>query len=668
MESSVDHAAFYAGTNMRRLKFIKNPAERKFTKPDGPHVDEDIKKLLREPHVTKKGVKNSQVYYAIQLLGRMLVYCYSLLGYLTNRSVDTIKKAYLEHVAVLNGKKVIEETTLGRNRKHSQEMAKQLKEHMNKHKNDWLKLSDIAEYLYLHFGVNSCDETLRKWLKQHGIIPVKAEKMERHRLNFPPATIYDHFEKLKAKLDGKSPSLVLNADEVGYSYYADAQTDFGYVCKNWGIKCVKYPVDRDGHKATGCVTITADGTLLKPYFLVKRKTVDEALAIAGFYDDFFLGQTDSAFINELAFNEWIEMVILPYVTKKRREIGREDEVAVLILDGCTSHKLSPEMERKCDGVLELFKLPAHSSHLLQPLDLGIFGTQKRSLNANQWAKKLGLEKMDEQTAHLIDIYTSLQRSTIKASVKSAFRAAGITSRFSFEDQIGEVEVNMSCASSALRHIKEKGDENTREHVLMNEENTDGLIFISEREDDEDDEDDSDDDDDESSDSDDDQEDEQTFDVEHGLENIIDENEQDDEQTFGVEHGLENKDQEDEQTFGVEHGLENIIDEINENNNDVEERYDSETETDEEVMTTTAHICGNRSQEDCYCIEDDIIPSSTTKKRPRTNKGSSGEQSRTSTRTKKSSPETREGARNARTGKKPPPAKRRRIKDLNKKKK
>ena len=53
------------------------------------------------------------------------------------------------------------------------------------------------------------------------------------------------------------------------------------------------------------------------------------------------------------------------------------------MDGCSAHKISANLAKECEGVLKIINLPTHSSHLLQPFDLGIFSVQKRIQNKNK---------------------------------------------------------------------------------------------------------------------------------------------------------------------------------------------------------------------------------------------------------------------------------------------
>ena len=79
--------------------------------------------------------------------------------------------------------------------------------------------------------------------------------------------------------------------------------------------------------------------------------------------------SDSGWSNSIIFRTYLEDDFLPHL---RRE--NDDEQPILRLyDGHSSH-VSPQLiESANSNNLILFVLPAHTSHLLQPLDVSVFG-------------------------------------------------------------------------------------------------------------------------------------------------------------------------------------------------------------------------------------------------------------------------------------------------------
>ena len=76
--------------------------------------------------------------------------------------------------------------------------------------------------------------------------------------------------------------------------------------------------------------------------------------------------------NELGF-EWLQSVFEPNTKDRTKGVYR-----LLILDGYGSH-LTPRFDQYCqDHKIIPLCMPPHSSHILQPLDVGCFSVLKRS--------------------------------------------------------------------------------------------------------------------------------------------------------------------------------------------------------------------------------------------------------------------------------------------------
>ena len=91
---------------------------------------------------------------------------------------------------------------------------------------------------------------------------------------------------------------------------------------------------------------------------------------------------ENSFITGNIFSRWVNEVFLPTVEKKRARLrkmmGDFNDKAVLIMDGCSAHKIEPFIEVFQQRRIEVIFLVAHTSHLTQALDLGIFAVCKTS--------------------------------------------------------------------------------------------------------------------------------------------------------------------------------------------------------------------------------------------------------------------------------------------------
>jgi hypothetical protein len=57
-------------------------------------------------------------------------------------------------------------------------------------------------------------------------------------------------------------------------------------------------------------------------------------------------------------------------------LGQQDKRILLLLDGHATHHHGPNLDLCRDNMIDVCFLPPHTSHILQPLDVGIFNSYK----------------------------------------------------------------------------------------------------------------------------------------------------------------------------------------------------------------------------------------------------------------------------------------------------
>ena len=150
----------------------------------------------------------------------------------------------------------------------------------------------------------------------------------------------------------------------------------------------------------------------------------------------------------------MRQVFLPHVYIKRLflgwVLGRFNQRAVLILDNCSCHA-AEEFQRWLleDHNVLMFFLPSKTSHLTQPLDVGVFGRTKTIIRSNA-RYFIALQTIDEAVADeveaerqgrpvsteqgnrmadfLVQVLSAFHQATVPNLVVSAFEQAGICSR------------------------------------------------------------------------------------------------------------------------------------------------------------------------------------------------------------------------------------------------
>ena len=118
--------------------------------------------------------------------------------------------------------------------------------------------------------------------------------------------------------------------------------------------------------------------------------------------------------------------MIPYIQEQRTKLGYNG-CANLIMDGCRCHLTDDILCTLYDASIEIHLLPAHTSHLFQRLDLGIFGIHKLEQKRIRPS-----EHFSVQSVQIMKILGSFRRVMAPPNVLSAFSQAGIITRWNEE--------------------------------------------------------------------------------------------------------------------------------------------------------------------------------------------------------------------------------------------
>ena len=162
------------------------------------------------------------------------------------------------------------------------------------------------------------------------------------------------------------PERIFNSDETSFCLSGRPQR----VLAKKGAKSPQYIIGGTGKEnitVQGCISAT--GKLLPPYILYtgQRLMFDymQGGPIGARY-----GVSTKGWMCENNFIDWFRNLFIPSLPEERP--------VLLILDGHESHIKYEVRQLAKDNHIEIAKMPSHTSHLLQPLDLGIFKPLKQT--------------------------------------------------------------------------------------------------------------------------------------------------------------------------------------------------------------------------------------------------------------------------------------------------
>ena len=166
--------------------------------------------------------------------------------------------------------------------------------------------------------------------------------------------------------------------------------------------------------------ICADGSAIHPLIIYKGENLQTGWIPPEMDKDWNWSCNTKGWTCDRIAKEWIRRVFEPATRAKAN-----GERRILICDGHGSH-VSADFIRYCiDSGIILFLMPPHSSHLCQPLDVGVFSPLKEYMNQEiNETLKYGVPNIKK-----FEWAAAYQRARPKAmsvnNIISAFRTAGL---------------------------------------------------------------------------------------------------------------------------------------------------------------------------------------------------------------------------------------------------
>lgn len=140
----------------------------------------------------------------------------------------------------------------------------------------------------------------------------------------------------------------------------------------------------------------------------------------------------SAAKSEIIYNWGLKFV---KETKKVRAGGKN---MVLVLDGYGGHIQYPFLQLMKDNRIVVIALPAHTSHVLQPLDITVFAAYKSFLEEELHRASRFLSKLNYFTVGRC-ISNAYAKEFVAPTISSVFTRAGLWNTETFKTDISPLE-------------------------------------------------------------------------------------------------------------------------------------------------------------------------------------------------------------------------------------
>ena len=272
----------------------------------------------------------------------------------------------------------------------------------------------------------------KKWvqlfLNRHPDIAFRcSEKLSRNRALLTPEILKKWFVDVEKTLQAsgtfhvlQDPSRVFNLDESGFSLCPKGDKVLGIK----GQKNVYELADRDKENVTVLLNVSASGVLAPPMAVFAGKRFPKGLNEEN--RKFEVTNWSFAFSE----NGWITgQVFFEYMANTFYKWLLENNIAfpvIVFLDGHSSH-LTYHLSQFCSQVgIEIVALFPNATHLIQPLDVAVFGPLKKkwAMEVDRWRVQNNVFSITK--VQLPGILSKVLKNELKTeSIINGFRVCGL---------------------------------------------------------------------------------------------------------------------------------------------------------------------------------------------------------------------------------------------------
>ena len=217
-----------------------------------------------------------------------------------------------------------------------------------------------------------------RFLKRHpNLHTVRGRSIEATRIReSSPEVLKKWFEEFKRVIEelGVDIENIYNMDETGFSIGTIKSSNI-IINKDACMKLQAAPGHQEWISVVECISM--DGVAIPPLIIFKGERLSDAWYPDDVDESWKFSCQPKGWTTNFHGLHWFRTCFEP-ATRERSDDARKPQV--LIFDGHESHLSSEFLAHALNNNIHLLMLPPHTSHLLQPLDVGVFGPLKSAMS------------------------------------------------------------------------------------------------------------------------------------------------------------------------------------------------------------------------------------------------------------------------------------------------
>jgi hypothetical protein len=209
---------------------------------------------------------------------------------------------------------------------------------------------------------------------------------------------------------------IFNFDETGFQMGVISTSKVITTSDRKGRPRTKQPGNRKW--VTAIEAVNARGWAIPPFIIFDGKLHQTTWYHTGIPSTWRIAVSDNGWTNDKLGLEWIQH----FHENTKHCMGKW---RLLIFDGHGSHQTSEFREFCLQNCILTLCMPAHTSHILQPLDVSCFGPLKKAYGSQIENKmRLGINHITKEE-FLPAFFTAHRQTMTTETISSGFRATGL---------------------------------------------------------------------------------------------------------------------------------------------------------------------------------------------------------------------------------------------------